>query len=394
MLKPTYMKVILIHRNVFQNRPPLVSLVQTMLKFGVVPIVITAGLNNHYKSYFKANGIKYYVQPFNLSKGKFSNFRNYFHSLLWGKRINKLIMSFPKEDTLLWIEGNYTFTSLNAKLVNSYKHVLQIQEMFNDPGIRGLMNKIVIEKLSRGAEAVIVPEYNRAHICKLMLRLNKLPYVLPNKPSFVPKEKDLEKLHDKYQKYDYIFEKKVILYQGIVSSVRSNYIPLLDAIKRIDTHNEYIFLFIGPDTTRYVDSLKNKGYNVEYIPFIPAPEYLYFTSKAYIGIVNYVDDCLNNIYCAPNKIYEYAAFGVPMLANDIPGLRYTVGINKCGSLYSNENEIDGAFRYLVKNHDKMSMYAKEFSERTSYDNALETILYNLSLINKKLHNDNLASQCK
>lgn len=374
------MKVVLIHRNIFQNRPPLVSLVKTMVSFGIVPTIITAGLNEEYKTFFDVNGVKYYVIPFKLKLGRFSSVKNYLNAKRWGKKVDRLISLFPKDNTVLWIEGNYTFTSLDIKLVNSYKHVLQIQEMFNVPGFKGYMYKSVIASLSKKAEAVIVPEYNRAFFYKLHFGLKKLPFVLPNKPAFVPDEKNLKILQEKYAQYNHIFEKKVILYQGIISSTRSNYIPALDALKRIDINNEYLFVFLGRDLTGYVGRLKKQGYNVEHIPFVPAPEYLYFTSKAYIGIVNYVDNCLNNIYCAPNKIYEYSAFGVPMLANDIPGLRYTIGINNCGSLYSDENDVEKTLRYIIQNHDTMSENAKKFFNDTDYKKSISIILKHLSLV--------------
>ena len=376
----TKMRVILIHRNIFQNRPPLVSLVKTMVGLDVVPIVVTTGLNDEYKNYFNTNGIEYHIVPFELKQDGFSSFKNYTNAKRWGRRVNRLISHFSPKDTLLWIEGNYTFTALNTKLVNSFKHVLQIQEMFDDPGLKGRLYKNVILKLSKEAEAVIVPEYNRAFFYKLEFGLKRLPFVLPNKPAFVPDMKTLEELHEKYKQYDVFFEKKVILYQGIISSSRSNYIPILDALKRIDNNNEYLFVFLGRDTSGYVGSLKSRGYNVEHIPFVPAPEYLYFTSRAYIGIVNYTANCLNNVYCAPNKIYEYSAFGVPMLANDIPGLRYTIGVNNCGSLYSNIDDVEDAIRQVIQNHDTMAEKARQFFVNTQYDESLKEVLNHLSLL--------------
>lgn len=375
------MKVLLIHRNVFQNRPPLVSLVKTMVGIGIIPTVITTGLNDEYKQYFEDHNIKYYTIPFSMTRTRFSRLKNYVKGKTWGRRVNKLISTFSREETLLWIEGNYTFSALDPHLINSYKHVLQIQEMFNDSGLKGVLYKGVIKKLSKGALAIFVPEYNRAFFYKLDFGLKKLPYILPNKPAFVPNEEDLVHLHEKYKKYDMILNKKVILYQGIISSTRSNYEPVLNALNDLDEKKEFVFVFLGrEDTPGYVERLKRQGYNVEHIPFIPAPEYLYFTSRAYIGIVNYADNCLNNIYCAPNKIYEYAAFGVPMLANDIPGLRYTVGINNCACLYSDENVIEDALNNLIQNHDTMSENAKEFFKLTDYEKTLRIALHDLNLL--------------
>ena len=150
-------------------------------------------------------------------------------------------------------------------------------------------------------------------------------------------------------------------------------------MKEIDKNNEYLFVFLGRDLSGYVENLKKQGYNVEHIPFTPAPDYLYFTSRAYIGIVNYADNCLNNIYCAPNKIYEYSAFGVPMLANDIPGLRYTVGVSHCSCMYSCECDVKDALLQLINSHDEMSLNALKFNESTDYYASLGVVLKYLKL---------------
>lgn len=53
------MKIILIHRNTFQNRPPLVSLVKTLVSLDVKPIVITGGLNDEFKQIFEKQRIEF-----------------------------------------------------------------------------------------------------------------------------------------------------------------------------------------------------------------------------------------------------------------------------------------------------------------------------------------------
>lgn len=37
--------------------------------------------------------------------------------------------------------------------------------------------------------------------------------------------------------------------------------------------------------------------------------------KTHAGVVN-------ALYCAPNKIFEYGKYGKPMIANDVPALKY------------------------------------------------------------------------
>ena len=100
---------------------------------------------------------------------------------------------------------------------------------------------------------------------------------------------------------------------------------------------------------------------MEYVSYIPAPYHLEITSYAHIGIVFYRNDSLNKVFCAPNKIYEYSGFGIPMLANDIPGLKNTVGnagAAECMELKS--NNIIHAIQKIEADYDTYSENAKKF----------------------------------
>lgn len=60
------------------------------------------------------------------------------------------------------------------------------------------------------------------------------------------------------------------------------------------------------------------------------------TKEAYIGVLTYfprpysINSVINPIYCAPNKIFEYAKYGIPMISNDIPALHYIFNEYSCG----------------------------------------------------------------
>lgn len=98
-----------------------------------------------------------------------------------------------------------------------------------------------------------------------------------------------------------------------------------------------------------------------HIEFIPAPDYLLFTSMCYIGIVTYDPFTLNTAYCAPNKIFEYAAFGKPMIANNIPGLKV---LSEAGAGETiNENDISSikeAILLIDKDYEKYRSAALGF----------------------------------
>lgn len=105
------------------------------------------------------------------------------------------------------------------------------------------------------------------------------------------------------------------------------------------------------------------------IDYIPAPLHLEITSNAYIGLLFYNPDSLNKAFCAPNKIFEYSCFGLPIIGNDIPGLKNTIGNAGAGicTEFSYER-IKEALETIVKNYDEFSANSLRFY--SSVDNTV------------------------
>ena len=99
------------------------------------------------------------------------------------------------------------------------------------------------------------------------------------------------------------------------------------------------------------------------------------TSYARIGINFYRPNCLNKAFCAPNKIYEFSGFGIPIIGNDIPGLKNTIGLNNAGkcidlteeNIIKAINEIDEKYEYYSKN-------AYNFFSKTNNLNTMKKLL--------------------
>jgi hypothetical protein len=113
---------------------------------------------------------------------------------------------------------------------------------------------------------------------------------------------------------------------------------------------------------------------------IPAPGHLAVTEKATVGIAMYNGGGagawhLNALYCAPNKIYEYAAFGLPTLGNKIPGLEYTIGAAKAGICCDmTEESILAAADELALNIDAYRENARRFYKETDVIAQVKAVL--------------------
>jgi glycosyltransferase involved in cell wall biosynthesis len=78
---------------------------------------------------------------------------------------------------------------------------------------------------------------------------------------------------------------------------------------------------------------------VRFHPKIPQRELLDATAEAELGVIPYQPDCENNRLCTPNKLFEFIAAGVPVVATDLPELRRLVadaGIGVVGDTSSGE----------------------------------------------------------
>lgn len=273
---------------------------------------------------------------------------------------------------LLWIATGDTAVSLGRKLKGRL-FVMCLLELYDTVPIYNFL----LKRMSRYAHKIVTAEYNRSAILRVRWNLKQTPYVLPNKPYVKPGTENgvksvvngplVEKVKEEISR-----GKKIVLYQGIITSSRR-----LDTIARATFDNDSVFLFliVGKDYG-YVNALKEINPNIIHIPFIDAPLHLEITRLADIGIVVYDFVDLNNIYCAPNKIWEYAMFSKPMLCNDIPGLKYTVEHYKAG-LCTDFNCVDSVtdtMNRIFSDYPEYAANAEKFYNSVDLDSIIEDIV--------------------
>lgn len=316
------MNIVLIHKAELAVRPPVISSLLILSDLGHRVTLIDEKITDYWKEELDRRGISFFeIRKTSLRYSveklySYYNFRNSVYHIL--KRMDK--------ETIVWVEGAQTMVALGRKL-NKYRHILQIQELHE----KSKMQLRAINKVIHTADAVFMPEWNRTQLYRAWFKLEKNPYLLPNKPYFLLTDEQccevLLKYHDQLSG---LKNKKVILYQGGIKRIRM-LDKILRAIKEIN--EDYHLLIVGKEQEYgIIKDLRNISPEVTHVDFVPAPYYLAFCKLAHVGYVTYEPCSLNNIYCAPNKIFEYSAYGLPMIANDIPGLRYTVGISGAGEL--------------------------------------------------------------
>ena len=354
------MNIIVINKEIFQNRPPVISTLLTLSDLGHHVTLITVEINDYWDSELRKREVSTHVISEKKNNNRiekvfeYLNFKNQVFEYLNNESINK-------EDVLLWVIGGNTIFCLGDRL-KKFRYVLQIQEMHET-------DKLYLRAFSKvinNAELVFMNEYNRTVMYQIWFKMKKRPIVLPNKPYFLPIKEDIKsqifaRINQQYEKEIKLFKtKKVILYQGWYGKPKRDLTAFVQAIKELG--NDYRLAIMG----RYkndIDEYKVIDPNVIHIDFIPAPDYMVFTSLAYIGIVSYNPNSLNNAYCAPNKIWEYSTFALPILCNDIPGLKYTVEYSGAGICVdeNNSKDIFDAINQINKDYAKYAARSRQMN---------------------------------
>lgn len=129
-----------------------------------------------------------------------------------------------------------------------------------------------------------------------------------------------------------------ILYQGDVSFERGLK-SIINLHAYLPEKYKIVILGGGPnleDIKKIIQDL-NIYNKIECLGRRPLKELPEIMAKCDIGIVSYSYKGLNNIYCSPNKVYEYAQAGLPIICTDQPPLKKIIDSYKIG-IYVSEND--------------------------------------------------------
>lgn len=297
---------------------------------------------------------------------------------LWDK-----IDLYYTDDTIIWIITDVTIKFLGKKILKK-RYVLHLMELSEKIYYYHKIKFLTMNenKIGNKALGIVVPEYNRAQITKAWWGLNELPFILPNKPLIKNKINKFSNIDDINAReiISKLKGKKIILYQGVMSPER----PLDMLIKAVDEYDgKYAFVVMSSGKNIYSDCCSD---NYFFIPFVAPPNHLQITSNAFIGVLSYVPtkgtgySILNSLFCAPNKTFEYSMFGIPMIGNNIPGLKFlfeTEGNGECFESFTKE-DICVAIDKIESDYEKYSNNSTNYYKKINYEKIVKDILMRIN----------------
>lgn len=369
--------ITVVHLMDLLSYPPVFSLIQVLLHHGNKVNLVSFGVSMAPAEILENPDFQY----MDLGDGNPSGYMAKITREDKRRRLARIYtQKYMEHSDILWTTTDFSVRSLGAMCLK-YKHVMQLMELEEYCPIIHGFGKFPLDKYSRKAWKNVVPEINRAYIQKTWWSLNSVPYVLPNKPyrMLLGAGCETARAIEEMRKTG----KKIILYLGVISSDR-NLDTFAEAISRLK--HEYCFCIAGRIHESMQIPFKNMLQsfpNVLYLGYFKAPTHLSLLTEAYIGMLPYEQvkrhpfiSPLNALYCAPNKIFEYAGCDVPMIGTNVMGLKvpfeqYNIGV--CCEDNSPEKIIE-AIKKVETNYDKMKTNCKTFYDSVDLDAIVEKIL--------------------
>ena len=195
-------------------------------------------------------------------------------------------------------------------------------ETVNSTGVRRIIAKWVEAVLIRHADVVVVVNeaigqwYRRTYGLQNVTVVHNAP-----RKSLQAAPRDLRK------DLGIVGEGMLFLYLGLLE--RGRCIELLIDVFTSQDRSDILFVGYG-EMAPLVEACGARSKHIHFLPAVAPTDIGCVAGAADIGICFLVGDCLNHRLAMPNKLFEYLASGLPILANDDVAVGAYVSDKQCG----------------------------------------------------------------
>lgn len=325
------------------------------------------------------NSVENYSSPyfnsinFKINKGIFNVLIFWFKVLWYIFKNRKKIDLVYCHDYFMAFPGRLSRTLFNKKWVYD-AHELMLYKKNEKVSTREKIFSF-LERISiKSASLVIEANYERMRVIKSVYKLENCTYVQNISDIENINELDINSPKD-----------NIIVYQGILDDSRNVkfYVQMQEYLPK-----DYKLLLIGNgpsgEELKKEAEQRNIKENVIFAGRLTQAELYKRSVTSKIGIVTYTTEGLNNYFCAPNKIFEYASLGIPMIGTPQPFIKAIFKKYKVGEIveWGDKETYINAIKKIIDNYDS---YTKGLSQLLQdYNRANESKKQNdevLKLIN-------------
>ena len=261
-------------------------------------------------------------------------FRFVFLCLKYAKKHNSEFDAYYCQDYYSTLIG-YFLTKISSRKIIYDAHELLLPKKGQKVSARDKAFIFFERIFIRKAFYVIAANEERARVIQEKYNLQKITWVLnitdAKKSDFNPIIKTYNEDRDYY-----------LVYQGVLSEGRniSFFVKALNVLPP----NVKLMLIGGGNVSFYKDLVQelNLCNRVIITGRVSNSEMLEKLKECHLGIISYPFTSPNNIYCSPNKIFEYAALYLPMISTNQPFLEKNLSSYGIGVTFK-ENDF-GSFK--------------------------------------------------
>lgn len=283
----------------------------------------------------------------------------------------QIIFSIDYQIVSFILKNNYLLKIFNTKLIYfQFELVDPLLINFQD------RKKIkIIKNYNNYLDLAIFPEINRLkYFCSLSNYKTEKTFIFPNTCKVPSKEHALPPIKLR------TLPSGAIVFGHIGNIGPDHYLQdFLNAVDSFVFPNVF-FIMVGRTSStvkKMFDSVKNPNFIL--IGEVPHSELHNIYPFLSYGLILYKGVDKNFEYCAPNKLYEYWSYGIPVIAHNLPGLVNVINRSFLGRLIDFENnELISLLPYLVHQPLPDKKFIQDYFQKdlsiTHYLGQLQTLL--------------------
>lgn len=274
--------------------------------------------------------------------------------------------------------------------------LLVLKKLFNKTGLGIIYHQFELieeKKLSRLSKKMfrfvceranevdlfVFPEINRMEYFKgLISELDINSFILPNTCQV-----QFDDFKNNHLRNDLMIDANdcICLHVGSIGGENHYFDQFIEIIEKVcKVRSDIHFVFVGRLTEVVQKKIENyEIQNLHTIPFVPHEELCKLYSDVDLGIILYKGPGLNYEYCAPNKLYEFWSYGIPVLGHSLKGLKPVFVSSLQGHLLNfdkQEEVVDYLINYKINIQKKKELkeFFKANYEIGNYLDRLESII--------------------
>jgi glycosyltransferase involved in cell wall biosynthesis len=188
-----------------------------------------------------------------------------------------------------------------------------------------------------------------------------------------PEYKEVVRTRKLYQVLNVDEHKNLVLYHGMLNDGRS--LELITAsAEHFNDDNLLVIVGNGPLEGKLKSMVRSRGLErkVRFLDHVKYEELFSYASSATIGVLLVEPINLSKKYATANKVTEYMASGIPVLASDSPEHRRLVGEAQCGFVRSfhSEKELGEFINEVTSDRERLAKMGqtaqRAFKERFNW----------------------------